>query len=553
MLKKLNIFALLLLLILAPATLQAGELVSGDIVIIYTNDVHTSVGLNQNEKTVTNLGYASVAGFVDYVASIVGANNVTLVDAGDAVQGDALGTLSKGSYLVDIMNAVGYDIFVPGNHEFDYGMTQMQTLMRHMNADVLSANFIDLRTNKPVYKPYMLVKYGDTMVAFVGITTPEAFSKSSPAYFQDTAGKFIYGLSEGGNGKDLYAAVQAAVDEASKQADYVVAVGHLGMDELSAPWRSVDVIANTRGIDAFIDGHSHSTVASQLVPNADGKGVLLTQTGTKLSKIGMLVIPADGAPYSELVRYSQPNTKVKAFVENITTKFEADLSKVVARSSVDLVTNHPVREDTRIIRSHETNLGDFVADAYRIVLGNGAGSAADVAIVNGGGIRANIASGDITFGEVIAVHPFNNMGMVVEATGQEILDALEMSARAVPEENGGFLQVSGLTFVIDTSVQSSVVTDDHGSFVSVSGARRVSNVMVAGKAIDPQATYTVAGHNYMMLDGGDGINMFRDNKVVVQPVLLDNQLLINYVRNNLRGVIGKDYAKPYGQGRIVIK
>ena len=533
-----------------------------NIVILYTNDVHN--GVNQvlgQDGTVTNIGYAGVAAYKDKMEKEYGKNFVTLVDAGDAVQGDAIGTLSKGQYLVDIMNKVGYDIFVPGNHEFDYGMDRMQELMKNLDAKVISSNFTDLKTKKLVYKPYTMVTYGKgastTKVAFVGITTPEAFTKSTPAYFQDAKGNFIYGFKEGNDGKELYQAVQSAVNAAKKKgAQYVIAIGHLGIDEQSSPWRSTDVIMNTTGIDAFIDGHSHSTVIGDLVKNKDGKDVVLTQTGTKLATLGRLVINGTGSITTSLVTgYSKQDATTAGIIADIQKSFADDLAKKVGSTEVALSVIDPAT-NKRMVRSRETNLGDLCADAYRYVLGNGKTGAesgpADIAFVNGGGIRADINAGDITFGEVIAVHPFNNVGCVVKATGQEILDALEMAARVAPEENGGFLQVSGLTYTIDTSVASTVVVDDKKNFVKVAGAYRVKDVKVGDAALDVNKTYTLASHNYMLLNGGDGINMFRDNEVVVQPVILDNQILISYIQKNLNGVVGSQYSNPYGQGRIQI-
>lgn len=535
--------------------------VQGDIVILYTNDVHCGVGQVVKDGVVTNIGYAGVAAYKQEMEGLVGEAFVTLADAGDAVQGDAIGTLSQGQYLVDIMNKVGYDIFVPGNHEFDYGMDRMRELMENLDAKVISSNFADLKANKLVYDPYTIVTYGEgenqTKVAFLGITTPESFTKSTPAYFQDSSGKFVYGFKEGSNGQELYDAVQAAVDDAkAKGAEYVVALGHLGLDTQSSPWRSTDVIAKTTGIDAFIDGHSHSTVESDVVKNKDGQKVLLTQTGTKLSGIGRMVIEADGDITAKLVTgYAKQDTSTAEFIADIEKDFADDLAEKVGKTEVALTINDPAT-DKRMVRSSETNLGDLAADAYRYVLGNGkTGSAsgpADIAFINGGGVRASIDAGDITFGEVITVHPFNNVGCVVEATGQEILAALEMGARVAPEENGGFLQVSGLTYTIDTSITSSVVVDDKKNFVEITGTRRVKDVKVGGKAIDPKATYTLASHNYMLLDGGDGINMFRDNKIVVQPVLLDNQILISYIQDHLKGTVGDAYSDPHGQGRIIV-
>ena len=540
-------------------TAGAAEPAKGDVVVLYTNDVHCAVDQKTDKDgKLVSIGYAGVAAYRDEMAALAGAENVTLLDAGDALQGDAIGTMSKGAYLVDIMNQIGYTLFVPGNHEFDYGMERMQELMGQMKAKVVSCNFTDLKTNKLVYAPYAVIAYGERKVAYVGITTPESFTKSTPAYFQDESGAYVYGFCESGNGQDLYKAVQAAVDAARAEgAGTVIAVGHLGIDSQSSPWCSTEVIANTTGIDAFIDGHSHTVKDSELVPNKDNsKQVLLTQTGTKLANIGRMVITADGTITAGLVSgYAQQNQATLEFITDIQSKFAQDLAKKVGYTDVALSVTDPATGN-RMVRTRETNLGDLCADAYRYVLGNGkAGDEAgpaDIAFVNGGGVRADIDVGDITFGEVIAVHPFNNVGCVVEATGQEILDALEMAARVWPEENGGFLQVSGLSYTIDTAIASTVKTDDKKNFAEVSGERRVKDVLVAGEPIDPEKTYTLASHNYMLLSGGDGINMFRDNKVVVQPVILDNQVLITYIQNNLKGTVGEDYKDPYGQDRIQV-
>jgi 2',3'-cyclic-nucleotide 2'-phosphodiesterase (5'-nucleotidase family) len=265
----------------------------------------------------------------------------------------------------------------------------------------------------------------------------------------------------------------------------------------------------------------------------------------------------DGSITTNLIKgYSKQDAATSGVIADIEKSFADDLAAKVGKTDVALTVNDPATSK-RMVRSRETNLGDLCADAYRYVLGNGKSGKesgpADIAFVNGGGIRADINAGDITYGEVIAVHPFNNVGCVVEATGQEILDALEMAARVAPQENGGFLQVSGLTYTIDTSVSSTVVVDDKKNYVKVAGAYRVKDVMVGGEALDLNKTYTLASHNYMLLNGGDGINMFRDNEVVVQPVLLDNQVLISYIQKYLNGVVGDKYSNPYGQGRIQLK
>lgn len=507
----------------------------GDIVVLYTNDVHCGVD--------DSIGYA---GFAAYAAEMRKAtDHVTLVDVGDAVQGAALGTLSKGEYIVDIMNQVGYDVAIPGNHEFDYGMDQFFNLSKALKSGYICANFMDLRTNKPVFDAYKMITYGDTKVAYVGIDTPESITKSTPTYFQDNTGKYIYGFCSGNNGKELYTVVQSAVDSAKTAgADYVIAVGHLGDDAQSAPWRSADVIANVSGLTAFLDGHAHSVIESQKVADKDGKTVLLTSTGTKLAAIGKLVIKSTGAVSTELVTdYTAKDPTIDTFVKGIQAKNDALLNKVVAKTSVDLTTLEADGK-TRAIRNQETNLGDLVADAYRDAAG------ADVAIVNGGGIRADIKAGNITYGQIIAVHPFGNELRMVEATGAQILDALEMASRTAPDENGGFLQVSGLTYTIDTSVPSTVKTDDNKMFVSVTGARRVKDVKVGGVDIVATKTYKLASHNYMLEDAGDGLNMFQKCKTLSVPAMLDNEILINYITGTLKGTVPAEYSKA--QGRITV-
>ncbi len=534
--KKLLTLLLVLCVVLTvpTAALAANE---GDIVVLFTNDVHCAVD--------NNIGYAGLAAYAADMEAEVGAEHVTLVDAGDAVQGAALGTLSEGEYIIDIMNEVGYDIMVPGNHEFDYGMARMMELMDMLDATVLSSNFMDLTTSETVYEPYTLIDYGAIQVAYVGISTPESFTKSTPKYFQDEAGNYIYSFCEGNDGADLYEAVQTAVDDASaKGADVIVAVGHCGVGTEIAPWQSTDIIANTTGIDVFIDGHSHSVIAGETYQNENGEDVILTSSGTGLENIGKVTITAGGTVSTELISdYTEKDETVDAFVKNIQAENEAMLKTVVASTDVPLIVNDP---DTgnRLIRSQETNLGDLCADAYRKLLG------ADVAVVNGGGIRADIPAGDITYNDIISVHPFGNSACVIEATGQEILDLLEMMARSTPEECGGFEQVSGMSYEIHTYIPSSVQTDDKDIFQGVTGEYRVKNVMIGGDPIDLDKTYTLASHNYLIKNGGDGYAEFMDNKLLQDEVMIDNQVLITYIVQELGGVVGSEYADLYGQGRI---
>ena len=574
-----------------------------DIVILFTNDIHCGVN--------DNIGYAGVALYKKEMLKET--PYVTLVDAGDAVQGAPLGTLSEGEDIVAIMNEMGYEFVIPGNHEFDYKMPQFMRLASLLNCGYYSANFTDASGNR-IFAPYKLFQYGDTKLAMVGVTTPESFTKSTPVYFQDEAGNYIYGFSEDETGEKLYAAVQDAVDSARNEgAEIVILVGHLGRNYVTERWSSESVLANTTGIDAMIDGHSHEEYTTT-VKNKNGEDVLLAQTGTKLQSLGKLVISPDDSIRAELIReipaaqelsgtyvvqrgdslskiakrelgdeaawrelYHLNRSRIKDpdriptglqltlpgssvvneagrnidpatqdFINSIESQFNETLKTVIGQSSVDLTVNDP---DTglRAIRSRETNLGDLTADAYRAVTG------ADVAFSNGGGIRSDIPAGQITYRDALNVFPFGNSVCMVEATGQQIRDALEMGVRNLPEETGGFQQVSGMSFTVDTSIPSGVELDEKGNFVRVNGSYRVQDLMIGGKPVDLSAVYKVASHNYMLLSGGDGMTMFTGCNVLMRDITTDVDALYTYINQDLGGVIGEEYADPRGQGRITIR
>lgn len=574
-----------------------------DIVVLYTNDVHCGVD--------DNIGYAGLALYKKEM--LAQTPYVALVDGGDAIQGAPIGTLSDGGYLIDIMNKVGYDFAVPGNHEFDYGMPRFLELAEKLNCGYYSSNFMDLRTGSAVFAPYKMFTYGNTKVAFVGATTPESFTKSTPTYFQDGNGTYIYGFCEDESGKKLYTQIQASVDQAKAEgAEIVVLVGHLGENGTTDQWTSDNVIKNTAGIDAVIDGHSHE-VYNKYVKNKDGKDVLLTQTGTKLKNIGKLTIKTDGTMTSEMVtkvpegvvtstytvkkgdslsriakrelgsydRYREIYNSNRAvlkdsnvltvgsqliipaksavtadgkaidydtdrFIKAIQSQYNETLKTVIGRTDTELTINDPATGN-RAVRSGETNLGDLCADAYRVVLG------ADIGLSNGGGVRASIKPGNITYNDTLTVFPFGNMGCVAEVKGQQIKDALEMASKNYPKESGGFLQVSGLTYTINSQTPSSVQVDEKGNFLKVNGAYRVSDIMVGGTPLDVNKTYTVASHNYMLKSGGDGMTMFKGSKIIRDEVITDVDLLSSYIRNQLGGNVGSDYANPAGQGRITTK
>ena len=467
--------------------------------------------------------------------------------------------MTRGEAIIDIMNEMDYDVAIPGNHEFDYGMDHFLGLVEKANFPFISCNFE--HEGELVFKPYIIKEVAGKSIAFVGVTTPMTLITSTPANFKNEAGEFVYGFKQDQTGEKLYSAVQEAVDAARAEgADYVYVLGHMGNDSVCKPYTFEDVISHTNGIDVFIDGHSHDT-EQLIVPNKDGDGVPRTACGTKMQNIGYSIIRADGTIETGLITWNNSSfsvidlfnfdNKAAKAVAKAKSELDEKLNEVVAKTSVDLITHDPTavdenNEPLRIIRSMETNLGDFVADAYRVQAG------ADIALVNGGGIRAAINAGDITLADLLSVHPFGNSLCVVEATGQQIVDALEWASRAVPGELGGFLQVSGITFEIHSYIESGCVADDESMFVKVAGERRVKNVKVNGEPIDLNKTYSVASHNYMLFENGDGFTMFDGCKVLQNKVKLDNQVLIDYIMESLGGVVGDEYKDPYGQGRIVI-
>ena len=508
---------------------------SADIVILFTSDVHC--GIDQG------FGYAGLSEIYDHL--VAQGNKVILVDDGDNIQGEPIGTMTKGEALVDLMNKVGYSVAIPGNHEFDYGMEQFLSLAKQAKFSYVSCNFN--HEGELVFDPYVIRELDGMKVAFVGVTTPKTLTSSTPRYFQDENGEFVYGFFQDETGEGVYNAVQSAVDDARAEgADYVVVLGHMGNEEECHPWTYSDVISNVSGIDVFLDGHSHDT-DQVVMKDKDGKEVIRAACGTKLSCIGWCRIDTEGKITTGLYTWNNNESapallgianKTSALVDKATSALEKKLKEVVASSEVLLTINDPEEVDAngkpiRMVRRAETNLGDLCADAYRIQSG------ADIAFVNGGGIRVSINAGKITLNDILKVHPFGNAMCVIEVTGQQILDALEWGARAVPGENGGFLQVSGLSYEIHSYIESPCKSDENSMFAGIEGERRVQNVLVDGKPIDPEATYTLASHDYMLLNNGDGYTMFDGAPLLQDRVKLDNQVLIDYITETLEGVIGE--------------
>ena len=520
-----------------------------DILILFTSDVHC--GIDQG------WGYAGLYAVKENLSKDY---NVLLVDNGDAIQGEPIGTMTKGEAIIDIMNVMGYDVAIPGNHEFDYGMDRFLELAEKAEFPYISCNFN--KEGELVFEPWIMKEVGGVKIAFVGVTTPYTLRSSTPRYFMDDSGNYIYGFLQDETGEGVYNAVQGSVDAARAEgADYVIVMGHIGNETECAPWMYSDVISHVSGIDAWLDGHSHDT-DQVIMQDKDGKDVVRTACGTKLANIGALHITRDGAISSELYSWNSSVAAPKLLnidnaaaeaVSAATDELNAKLAEVVANTTVDLIINDPVAKTddgkaVRIIRRAETNLGDLCADAYLDQSGE-----ADIAFVNGGGIRVPINKGDITLNDILKVHPFGNSLTVIEVTGQQVLDALEWSVHALPGEFGGFDHVAGLTFEYDATIDSPCVQDEKGFFdhVDETMERRVRNVLVAGEPIDPEAVYKLASHDYQLLNNGDGYTMYDGAKVLQESVKLDNQVLIDYITGTLGGSVGAGYEEPYGQGRIV--
>lgn len=509
-----------------------------DIIILFTSDVHSAV----------DSGWTYSGIDVIRRELIKKGNKVVLVDNGDSVQGEVLATMTDGEAIIKLMNAVGYDIAIMGNHEFDYGMDKFFELVEMADFPYISCNFN--RQGEPVFESYVIKEIGGVKLAFVGITTPWTLKSSTPKYFMDDRGNYIYGFMQGDDGQSLYSAVQKAVDDARAEgADYVIAMAHLGNEAELSPYTYADILSNTTGIDALVDGHSHDTDRVEM-KNKAGETVYRIACGTKLEAVGYVRITPEGEIATGLYRWQNSENAVLVLgLESYLNKAIADaknelskaLSQVVAKSNVDLLINDP-GTGVRLVRNQETAIGNLCADAFRYVSG------ADIAFANGGGVRNDILKGDITKEDILKVHPFGNMLCVCEATGQEILDALEFSASAWPSETGGWICPSGISYEIHTYIPSGVVRDENGMFVKVDGEYRVKNVLVGGQSLDLNKTYTLAAHNYMLQNMGDGYTMFTDNVYTQDCVMIDNQVLITYITEGLKGVIGEEYAEP--QGRI---
>lgn len=558
----------------APAASACWYGDKSDVTILYTNDVHTYI-----DKQSPKLTYAAIA---DLKQSYQNAGkDVLLVDAGDHVQGTAYGSMDEGASIIKLMNAAGYDVATPGNHEFDYGMDRAKAIMKEADFPYLSCNWVDLRTNLRVLPEIKVFVRGGVRIAFVGITTPETFTKSTPAYFMNKAQtKYIYDILGGDDGRKLYDAVQKAIDKAKTLgADIIIGLGHLGVDPSSSPWTSEEVIANTTGFDAFIDGHSHTVMENKQVYDAAGKAVTLTQTGSYLANVGKMTIAEDGAITTELISTADvSDAAVAATAEAWINDVDAMLGEQIATTDIKFYINDPATGKRRI-RMGETNLGDFVADGIYTYFNEVEQLDCDIAMMNGGGIRTDVDAGKWTFKTCKQISPFGNVACLMSVTGKQIQDALEFGARFVgPEgkENGGFLHVAGATYEIHTDIPNTVLIDDKNVWMgSATGTPRVQNVRIYNKKtgayepLDLNRTYALAGMNYTLRNLGDGFAMFDGAELIKDYVSEDYLVMSTYamifdavndvpVLSSANSPLASypgyllNYENPYGAGRIQV-
>ena len=544
-----------------------------DVTILYTNDVHTYIDNKSPKPT-----YAAIAALKKSIEDT--GRDVLLVDAGDHIQGTAYGSMDDGATIIELMNEAGYDLATPGNHEFDYGMARAKAVIQEADFPYVSCNWVDLRTGFNVLPSVKFFFVGGRKIAFVGVTTPETFTKSTPAYFMnDAQTKYIYDILGGEDGQKLYDAVQKAIDKAEFWgADTIIGLGHLGVDPSSSPWTSEEVIAHTHGFTAFIDGHSHTVMANKQVTDASGKAVTLTQTGSYFKNIGKMTVGADGTITTELIdTYEGLDAAVAATASNWISAVDDMLGEEIAVGDTKFYIND-LATGKRRIRSGETNLGDFVADGIYTYFNEIEELHCDVAIMNGGGIRTDVEAGPWSFKTCKTVSPFGNVACLMSVTGQQIQDALEFGARfagAEGKENGGFLQVAGARYTIHTGTPNTVQTNDKNVWTGSAATPRVSNVEIYDKTtgtyqpLDPNATYALAGMNYTLRNLGDGFAMF-DGATLIKDYVSEDYLVMSSYAAMFGGVDANglphlasanspladypgyliNYEDPYGAGRI---
>ena len=546
--------SLLLLFQLFPVSAFADVAVPEDAeqvaaVILHTNDAHVAFE--------DNIGYDGLALYKKELEAVY--DHVLLIDAGDAIQGAPIGSVSKGAEIIRMMNRLGYDLAVPGNHEFDYGLEALDDCAEALDCGYTCANFC-VTGGEPVFQPWRILEAGDLKIGFVGAVTPDAYTKSTIKDILNEAGEPMYDFLADETGQRLCVGLQKAIDETRQAgADYVILVSHLGNnDSITEQFRTDAVVGKLRGLDLIIDGHSHETY-NRTVTDGENRQVPIAQTGSNMKAIGQIKIYKDGRleetlidtvpepanmPFEKVVRRNVErcvDPEMKAFLDETVASYAPVMNRKVGEVSYDMIVRDADGFD--VSRVEENGLCDFVADAYRTVGGTRA------ALVNAGAVRNNLKAGTVTYNDILNILPYSNDIVTVRVSGQMLLDALEFGVSKLPAVSGGFLQVSGITFRVNPELESSVVVDDKNQFVSVAGEYRVSDVMVGQEPLDQKAEYTLTGTSFL-LNGGDGYAMFKEADILSMTMLPDNEVVIKYLEEYLDGVIPEDYREA--QGRILI-
>ncbi len=484
------------------------------VVVLFENDVHCEVE-----------GYARMAALKQEQSGRT--PHVAIVSSGDFVQGDVIGSVTQGESIVEIMNLIGYDFVALGNHEFDFGMERTLEIAEKLQAEELCANFTSTKTGEPVFKPYSIVSYGNCDIAFLGLATPATATSVVPKTFYDENGNLAYSF----NSKEFISNAQYWIDKSRREgADYVVVLSHLGDVKDGEYPTSLDLIHSTSGVDVVLDGHAHTVIPDSLVLDKEGKPVLLASTGSHFKFIGKLELSVDGKFTSTLLPADslQDNAEVASYVEEVKKEVLAAGERIVGKIEEDM----PAVDSNGdwLVRDRQMPIGTFCADAFRTVLGT------DIAMINGGGIRDGLKAGDVTYNDLLSVFPFGNTACIVSITGAQIVDALEVSVRALPEPNGSFMQVSGLKYSVDPGIASPVVMDENGLFLRIAdGApRRISSVEIYDKSlgrytsVDLEKTYTLGGIDYNLTQlGSDG--MFRYTTPLQENLGLDVDILAAFL------------------------
>ena len=523
-----------------------------DIIILHINDVHC--GINNT------IGYD---GYVLYKNELKKKYKyVIAVDVGDHIQGGTLGAISDGSAVIKIVNKVGFDIAILGNHEFDYGIEQLTNLEKNITSKYICANFLYKKNKVNIFEPYKIIEAGNKKIAFISVLTPLTFSKTYLSTIKDSEGNPLYDFLTGNNTQELYDTIQNYINNirSKKEADYIILLTHIGMK--IEQYTSEDLLSKLYGIDAVLDGHTHK-IYNTTSPDKNKKDIRITQTGTKLESIGKLIIKKDGTIFSEIItEVPEPTDKTNAikinrggkerwvdkkmvyFIDSVWDEYRNELNILYGFCNYDLIIM-PEDGDTHSIfcRYKECTLGNLITDAIKN-LGNG-----EISILNGGSVRNNMYKGNLTRGQIIEILPWFNNLVQKRISGQCILDALEFGISKLPILSGGFPQVSGISFDVDTSFDSPVIVDEFGMFVNVTGKRRVSNVKINGVDLELDKFYNASLVEYIA-NGGDGYSMFSKFDIYNETLITDTDALTIFIHNNLRGEIPIQY-KDF-QGRINI-